>query len=70
MYILKCEKEEFKKILKDNGTNQRKISEMVGITEGFISQIISGKGTSKLSAFAICKSISPDFEIENLFMKI
>lgn len=70
MYQLKYNSKEFKKIIKDYKIKQKEIAEIVGIDPSYISQIANGRAVSKLCAYAICKAISSDFEIENLFKKI
>lgn len=57
-------------ILKDAGIKtQKELAEKVGIRADYISQILNGKHTTKRTAYAITKSISPDLEIENIFNK-
>ena len=70
MYKLKLSKEELKKILKQNKKTQKQIAEIIGVHRTYISQIVGLRGVSKLCAYAFCKAISSDFEIENLFKKI
>lgn len=64
-YILKDGMKESIKHLKNN----RQIAKQLGITEGYVSQIINRKTTkiSKLMAYGFCKAISSDLEIEDLF---
>lgn len=65
MYRIKEGKhKEIKKII----TN-RKIAEITGLNEGYVSQILEAKrlDVSKTAVYAICKSISPDLEITDLF---
>lgn len=61
-------KEEITKEIKKQRIN-RKLAEKVGVTEGYISQIVNGKKTriSKTMAYAISKAISNELEIENIF---
>lgn len=70
MYKLKYNSKDFKKLIKDYKIKQKEIAEIVGIDVSYISQIVNGRSVSKLCAYAICKAISTDFEIENLFKKI
>ena len=65
MYKIKDGKHKEIKMLKKN----REIAEITGLNEGYISQILHGKRTdiSKTAAFAICKSISPELEISDIF---
>ena len=70
MYILKIEKEQFKKLLKETGCTQKSLALEIGVDRTYISQMVGGRRVSKLCAYAICKGISPDLEIENLFEKI
>ena len=70
MYKLKYNSKDFKKLIKDYKIKQKEIAEIVGIDPSYISQIVNGRAVSKLCAYAICKVISTDFEIENLFKKI
>lgn len=52
-----------------NKKTNREIANMLGITEGYISQIINSRRTkiSKLMAYAFCKAIDSELEIEDLF---
>lgn len=62
MYLAKTEK--FLTI------NQRKVAEIVGITESTMSKVVNRKqGCSKMTAFAIVKTIHPLAEIEEYFDK-
>jgi len=70
MYQLKYNSKDFKKLIKDYNIKQKEIAKIVGIDPSYISQIVNGRAVSKLCAYAICKAISSDFEIENLFKKI
>lgn len=66
-YIIK-DKSQIKKILKlTNIKTQKNLAKKVGIGQDYISQIFNGKPTTKTTAYAICKSISPNLEIENIF---
>jgi len=64
-YILKSE---IKEVVHKKITN-RAIANKLGITEGYVSQIMNGRKTkiSKLMAYAFCKAISQDLEITDLF---
>lgn len=45
-----------------------KLAEKVGVGRCYMSEILNGRKTSsKTLVFSICKAISPDLEIENLF---
>lgn len=68
MYILKLGAKE---VIKTKKTN-RAIAKTLGVTEGYISQIINGrkKNISKLMAYAFCKAIDSDLEILDLFENI
>ena len=70
MYILKLEPYQFKELIKRNKKTQTNIAEIIGVHRTYISQIVNGRGTSKLCAYAICKSISPDLELNDLFIKL
>ena len=69
MYELKLTSKEFKKLLKDKQKKQKEIANIVGIDEGYMSQITNGRAISKLCAYAICKAISNDLETQDLFNK-
>lgn len=65
MYKMKTE-------ISDNIKKQRlnrKLADKIGVTEGYISQIINLKkiDISKTVAYALTKAISSDLEIENIF---
>lgn len=56
---------------KFNEVNQRKVAELVGITEFTMSRIVNQKqNTSKMTAYCIVKAINEDSEIEDYFEKI
>ena len=76
MYILKKkyinEKNDkrFNKLLKENGIKQKDLAEIIGVDRSYISQIANGNDISKLCAYAICKAVSADLEIIDLFKQI
>lgn len=70
MYKLAISKEEFKSLLKIKGIKQREIAEVIGVDRTYLSQMTNGRGVSKLCAYAICKAISPELEINDLFRQI
>lgn len=43
------------------------IAKEVGVGHCYISEIMNGRKTTKLLAYSICKSISPNLEISDLF---
>ena len=61
-------KEEKIKDIKRYGT-VRKIAEITGLNEGYVSQVLKGTKTikKKIYAYAITKSIDSNYEIEKLF---
>lgn len=67
MYKLKLNNVEFKKFLKENKIKQKYLAETIGIDKTYLSQIVNGRAVSKLCAYALCKGISPNLEIHNLF---
>lgn len=73
MYIIKKEymnekdNKRFNEFIKLYNIKQKEIAEITGITDGYISQIANGEDTTKRSAYAVCKAISPDLEIQDLF---
>lgn len=69
MYKLKISTAEFNFILKARRLKRKDIAEITGISESYISQIKSGRSVKKIVAYAICKAISKDYEIEDLFVK-
>jgi len=62
-------KPKVKELLKNNKITNRKIAYKLGVTEGYISQIINARklDISKLMAYAFCKAIDSDLEITDLF---
>ena len=67
MYIFK---KELKKELMGDKT-VRSIANMMGITEGYVSQVLNGKKEcSKLVAYCICKIFNYDLEIEDCFERV
>lgn len=69
MYKLKISTAEFNFILKSRMLKRKDLAETTGISESYISQIKKGRSISKVFAYAICKAISKDCEIEDLFVK-
>lgn len=69
MYKLKISIAEFNFILKARRLKRKDIAEITGISESYISQIKKGRSVSKVFAYAMCKAISKDCEIEDLFVK-
>lgn len=73
MYIVKDEfkneykNKKFNKLIKKYGKKQKELAEIIGLNIGYMSQIANGEGVSKLCAYAVCKGISPDFEIVDIF---
>ena len=64
MYIFK--KELKKELL--NGMTIRNIANTIGVTEGYISQVLNGKKEcSKLVAYCLCKIFDSELEIEDCF---
>ena len=61
--IKKGRKEQIRKKIRFN-----KLAEKVGVGRCYMSEIVNGRETSsKTLVFSICKAISPDLEIEDLF---
>jgi len=69
MYKLKYNYSQFNFLLKSKKIKTKDIAEQIGVTSGYVSQIKKGKCISKLCAYAVCKAIAPDLEIEDLFVK-
>lgn len=69
MYKLKISTAEFNFILKSRMLKRKDLAEITGISESYISQIKKGRSVSKVFAYAICKAICKDYEIENLFVE-
>lgn len=67
LYTLKMNDEDIKKIIKLHKKTQTEIAKKIGVRKSYISQLVHGKNVSKLCAFAMCKAISSDLEIEDLF---
>lgn len=67
MYKLGISSTEFDCLIKP--MKRKDIAEITGISESYISQIKSGRSISKVFAYAICKAICKDYEIEDLFVK-
>jgi plasmid maintenance system antidote protein VapI len=67
MYIFK---QELKKELL-NGMTIRYIANTIGVTEGYISQVLNGKKEcSKLVAYCLCKIFNYDLEVEDCFERV
>lgn len=58
-----------KEQLKSNGIKFNELSKRVGINRCYMSEIMNGrrKTVSKTVAFSICKAISPNLEVQDLF---
>ena len=69
MYVLNWSAEDFKKLLKMHNIKQKEIAEKIGVDRTYISQMSNGKGVSKLCAYAVCKAISPELELYDLFLQ-
>ena len=69
MYKLGISSAEFNFIMKAKRLKRKDIAEITGISESYISQIKSGRSVKKIVAYAICKAICKDYEIEDLFVK-
>lgn len=67
LYTLKMNDQDIKKIIKLHKKTQTSIAKEIGVRKCYISQLVHGKNVSKLCAFAMCKAISSDLEIEDLF---
>jgi transcriptional regulator with XRE-family HTH domain len=67
VYELQLSAEKFKELLKNHNIKQKEIAERIGVDRTYISQMSNGRGVSKLCAYAICKAISPELELEDLF---
>lgn len=67
MYLLKEGYKE--KIL--NGRTITSIAKEIGLTIGFINQIVNRrKKCSKLVAYCLCKIVNQDYEIEDFFERV
>lgn len=64
-YVMKPEIIDY---IKKNRKN-RQLAQMLGVTEGYISQIVNKHKTkiTKLMAYALTKAISSDLEINDVF---
>ena len=63
-------KSEFRKIIKDTNKTQKNLAEKVGIGEDYVSQIMNGRLTTRVTAYAISKAISSVAEIDDFFKKV
>lgn len=67
-YYVIINKELVKNMLKKQGiNNQRKLAEIIGIGEDYVSQIMNGRPTTRVTAYAFTKAISTDAEINDFF---
>ena len=62
-------KEEAKEYMHNHKITNRKIARKLGVTEGYISSIKNARKTeiSKLMAYAFCKAVDSELELENVF---
>ena len=67
-YVLKLNNKEFNRFIKSSGKKQKDLAQEIGVDKSYISQIANQRGISKLCAYAVCKAISPDLEIRDLFI--
>jgi len=58
-------KEQIRKIIKFN-----ELAERVGVGRCYISEVMNGRKTTKLLAYSICKAVSPNIEIADLFDRV
>ena len=66
-YKNKKNNKQFNNLIKKYNIKQIEIAEIIGVHKTYISQVANGKETSKLCAYGICKAISNNLEIKNLF---
>ena len=66
-YKNKKDNKQFNNLIKKYNIKQVEIAKEIGVHKTYISQVANGKETSKLCAYGICKAISNDLEIKNLF---
>lgn len=69
MYKLKCTASEFNFLLKTRMLKRKDLAEITGISESYISQIKKGRSVKKIVAYAMCKAICKNYEIEDLFVE-
>jgi len=67
MYTLSVSKEEFKKMLIEKKIKQKQLAVIIGIDRTYLSQMTHGRAVSKLCAYAVCKAIDNELEIEDIF---
>lgn len=46
------------------------LADKVGIDRSYLSQIMNGRKTTKVIAYAICKGTMNDFEIKDFFYRV
>lgn len=68
MYKIKLDIKKLRiKYMKPNKKTSRSIAKVSGISENYISQILHGRAINKLPAYAFCKAIDNELEIEDIF---
>lgn len=71
MYKIKIDTRELReKYMKPYRKTNKSIAKVSGISANYISQILHGRAINKLPAFAFCKSLDPELEVEDIFEKI
>lgn len=66
-YVIKNKKQVKDFLKKTRIKTQKNLADIIGIGEDYMSQIMNGKPTTKVTAYAMCKAISSNLEIENIF---
>ena len=73
MYVIKDKfknkknNKQFNKLIKKYNKKQKEIAKIIGVGDTYISQLANGEPVSKLCAYSVCKVLSPDLEIADLF---
>lgn len=76
MYIIKDKyrnkknNKQFNRLIKIYHKKQKEIAKIIGVGDTYISQLANGEPVSKLCAYSVCKVLSPDLEIADLFKNI
>lgn len=66
-YVIKSQNA-FRSMLKSSGIKtQKNLAEIVGLGEDYISQIVNGKPTTRVTAYAISKALHENAEIKDFF---
>lgn len=66
-YVIKNKKQVKDFLKKTRIKTQKNLADIIGIGEDYVSQIMNGRPTTRVTAYAFTKAISTDAEINDFF---